>query len=189
MSLGSNLIRGSVLLVLCGVVGVEASYSHRMQNNYQSDHEMTLQLQKQYQKEKHKQPTVKRVTSVYQQAMTTSKRYLALQNKLHDLGDVPYQKQKPIIVKMNKYVSGNLVPHGNLIQPQIKDWHAVVDYGGQTGSDRVVMAYRWFDKSNQLMRIDTFYYQPSTKKLSGFSYYITNNGAKSSRDQVRGWKD
>lgn len=189
MSLGSQLVKGGILLAICGVVGVQASYSHRMQNNYNSDHEMALQLKAQYNREKHQKPTVKHVTTVYQAAMNTAKKYLALQNKLHDLGDVSYKKQAPVIKKMNQYTTGQLQPHGNLIQPQIKDWHAVVDYGGQTGSDKVVMAYRWYDKNNKLMRIDTFYYRPNLKKLSGFSYYITSDGAKSSRDQVRGWND
>lgn len=187
MSLGSQLVKGVIALVACGSVGITLSnYSHA-KRNYQSDVSMVKELKHQYAVEKKKRPSVQRVTTVYQQAMNTANKYLALQNKLHDLGDVPYEKQKPLIHQMNKYTSGNLAPAGPLVQPAVKDWHANVEYGGQTGNGKVVMAYRWFNKDNQLMRIDTFYYNSQSHKLSGFSYYITNDGAKELSEQVRGW--
>lgn len=187
MSLGSQLVKGVIALVACGSVGVTLSnYSHN-KRNYQSDVSLVKELKHQYAAEKKKKPSVERVITVYQQAMNTANKYLKLQNELHDLGDVSYAKQRPLIKKMKKYTTGNLAPAGSLVQPAVKDWHANVDYGGQTGNGRVVMAYRWFNKDNQLMRIDTFYYNTQNHKLSGFSYYITNEGAKETRDQVRGW--
>lgn len=187
MSLGSQLIKGAIALVACGTVGVTVSSYTHAKRNYTSDISMVKELKSQYRDEQKKKPSVERVTTVYQQAMNTANKYLKLQNQLHDMGDVSFKKQRPMINKMKKYTTGNLAPAGSLVQPAVKDWHAVVDYGGQTGDGRVVMAYRWFNKDNQLMRIDTFYYNVQSHKLSGFSYYITNDGARETRDQVRGW--
>lgn len=187
MSLGSQVVKAVIFLAACGSVGASINQYSHMKRNYQSDILMRQDLREQYAQEKKKKPTVEHVTTVYQKAMNTANKYLALQNKLHDLGDVSYNKQKPVIHQMKKYTTGNLAPAGSLIQPQIKDWHAVVDYGGQTGNGKVVMAYRWYNKDNKLMRIDTFYYRDNLNKLSGFSYYITKDGKTSSEQQVRGW--
>lgn len=189
MSIGSKLIQGGLTLAAIISVGMTFNDMSRARNSYQNKVTLLRDLKSEYAQDQKKKPTVEHVTTVYQRAMKVANQYLALQNKLHDLGDVPYVKQKPLINKLNQHTTGSLVPSGLLVQPEVKNWHAVVDYGGETTNDRVVMAYRWFDQDNKLMRIDTFYYNADSHKLSGFSYYITKDGTREIRDQVRGWKD
>lgn len=182
MSLGSQLVKGSLLIVACGAIGVTMSnYSHASRN-YQSDQAMLSQVKAQYRTENHKKPTVKTVTTIHQKAMTKANQYLKLQNQVHDQTD--RAKQVKLIDKMDKLTSGDLVPNGPLVYPEIKNWHAVVDYGGQTSNGKVTMAYRWYDDKNQLMRVDTFYYLPQSQTLAGFSYYITNAGEASIKANV-----
>lgn len=186
MSIGSKLIQGGVTLAAIISMGMTFNEMSHSRNTYQNKVSLLKDLKSEYAQDQKKKPTVEHVTTVYQRAVKVANRYLALQNQLHDKGQVPTQQQKPLLKKMDKLTTGSLVPNGFLIQPQIKDWHAEVSYGGQTKSGKVTMAYRWYNNNNgHLMRLDTFYYNEDSGKLSGFTNYVTKEGHQDGWNQVR----
>lgn len=181
MSLGSQLLKSGIAVALFAGIGwsLESYYNARVDN--QTNRSELKSVKSQYRVELTKKPTTKTVTTNYQKAVNAANKYLKYANALHDSGSNSSKDGKLNLAKMKNMVSDPSSITGPLVAYQIKDWHGVVSYGGQNSEGKIVMSYKFFNKSNKLMKLYTFYYNPDSGVLSGFSYYFSKAG----RDQLQ----
>lgn len=176
MSLGSQLIKGAVIVGLLAGVGLSLKDYYTARVNDQTTRTELKSVKAQYKHELTKKPTTKTVTTNYQKAVNTANEYLKYANALHDSGSNSSKSGKRNLAKMKQMVSDPSMVTGPMVAYQIKDWHGEVSYGGENSNGKIAMAYKFYNANNKLVKLYTFYYDINSGVLSGFSYYYSKDG-------------
>lgn len=184
MSLGSSIIKGVVLLGLLAGVGYSVTSYNTASSTYNADKSQLAQTKADYKSELKKAPTTKSVTTAYQRAVTMANKYLKLDTTLHSQTDAV--KRDSLLKQLQAMRFDGDKVSGPMVSYDIKDWTATVEYGGQDVQGRVMMTYKFVNGDGKLMKLVTFYYNVNSKKLSGFSTYMSKAGSLVVADKLRG---
>lgn len=185
MSLAGKFFKGGIMVVAVAGIGWSYGAYSQAKNSVKANTAMLAYTKQQYRHVSHVKPTRKRVTSNYQRALNCGRDYLKLSDKLHQLGDIRGQKARNVFKQMQSMYKGTIT--GPMVDFPIKDWHGSVSYGGQTGSGKVLVTFKFVNNKNQLMKIVTCYYHPDTNKLSGMTSYMSKAGLQANRDVLTSW--
>ena len=184
MSVGSYLVKGSVILACFAGIGWTTSMVGSVSRSNENTEALIKSLKSQYNDKKNVKPTTKTVTTNYQKAVNLANKYLDLSNKLHDESDV--NKRDDYLKQMRKLSNSPSDINGPLVAYDVKDWRGETSYGGQNAKGQIMMAYRFYNNENKLMAVYTFNYDVASDKLSSFVQFVTNDGKQSVQSALRG---
>mgnify|MGYP004706074267 CR=1 FL=1 len=184
MSIGTQIIKTTVLIVLCATLGMSLHSFSSAEKTASNDAHTLSQLQKSYKSALTVAPDKKAVTTNYQKAIDAAKKFRDASQKMQAQ---PNQSSHAATMQLNRMKRLALYPskvQGPLLPHEIKGYKTTIFFGGQDSRKRIVMAYRITDKKGALMNIRTFYYHVTSGKLSGFQDYASDKGNATERDAI-----